>query len=198
MKTCKNCLASKNLSEFYPNKNIIDGYENKCKKCRNSASAKNYEANRERLKDVRHKWYEKNKEWYLPHCKTYAAIPENKDLRCATARRRESARRKTDINFKLKKYLRTRVYCALKGSVKSKNTMDLIGCSIDELKSHISQQFHPGMTWENYGKWHVDHIKPCASFDLVDPEQQKACFHFSNLQPLWAADNIRKSDKFIQ
>jgi hypothetical protein len=52
------------------------------------------------------------------------------------------------------------------------------------------------MTWENRSKWHVDHIRPCASFNLFDPAQQAACFHFSNLQPLWAADNIRKSDKW--
>ena len=50
------------------------------------------------------------------------------------------------------------------------------------------------MTWQNYGDgWHIDHIHPCAAFDLTDPEQQKACFHWSNLQPLWAIDNFRKS-----
>ena len=70
--------------------------------------------------------------------------------------------------------------------------MDLVGCSIPELRKRLTQQFLPGMTWDNYGKWHIDHIRPCASFDLTDPEQQKQCFHYSNLQPLWAADNLRK------
>lgn len=61
-----------------------------------------------------------------------------------------------------------------------------------EFKTHLAALFRPGMTWENYGIWHVDHIKACAKFDLSLPAQQKICFHYSNLQPLWALDNIRK------
>jgi hypothetical protein len=58
----------------------------------------------------------------------------------------------------------------------------------------LEKKFLPGMNWENYGEWHIDHIVPCSSFDLSKSEQQKICFNYSNLQPLWAADNIRKSD----
>jgi hypothetical protein len=61
----------------------------------------------------------------------------------------------------------------------------------------LEKQFTKGMNWKNYGKWHIDHIKPCASFDLSLEHEQKLCFHFTNLQPLWAKDNIRKSDKII-
>lgn len=77
--------------------------------------------------------------------------------------------------------------------------MELIGCSIEHLKEHIEKQFVEGMNWENwsfYG-WHIDHIRPIASFDLSDPAQVKECFHYSNLQPLWAKDNLSKGDKFI-
>ncbi len=76
--------------------------------------------------------------------------------------------------------------------------MELIGCSSKELESYLETQFTEGMTWDNYGYygWHIDHIKPCASFDLSDPEQQKLCFHYSNLQPLWAKENIKKSNKY--
>jgi hypothetical protein len=72
----------------------------------------------------------------------------------------------------------------------------LTGCAGKELVAHLEAQFLPGMTWDNYGLhgWHIDHIRPCASFDLTDPEQQRECFHYTNLQPLWAEDNIRKSD----
>ena len=64
---------------------------------------------------------------------------------------------------------------------------------------HIEQQFQPGMSWERHGKdLHIDHIKPCAAFDLTDPEQQKICFHFSNMRPLWAVDNLKKGAKFDQ
>ena len=74
----------------------------------------------------------------------------------------------------------------------------MIGCTIERLRNHLEAQFTDGMSWENYGKngWHVDHIRPCASFDLTDPEQQRQCFHYTNLQPLWATDNMRKSAKW--
>ena len=80
---------------------------------------------------------------------------------------------------------------------KKYNIEEIIGCSISELKKHLEAQFQPGMTWENRGNtgWHIDHIKPKSSFDLSDPEQQKACFHYTNLQPLWEADNLKKGAK---
>ena len=102
---------------------------------------------------------------------------------------------KTDPHFKLKQALSHRIWGALKGQVKSKRTMELLGCTIDELWIHMESKFTEGMTKENYGKWHVDHIMPCASFDLTDPEQQAKCFHYTNLQPLWALDNIKKSNR---
>ena len=102
---------------------------------------------------------------------------------------------KTDPHFKLKQALSHRIWGALKGQVKSKRTMELLGCTIDELWIHMESKFTEGMTKENYGKWHVDHIMPCASFDLSDPEQQAKCFHYTNLQPLWALDNIKKGNR---
>ena len=80
----------------------------------------------------------------------------------------------------------------LKGNPKLKTTMKLIGCSIEELKQYLGKQFTEGMSWQNYGKWHIDHIRPCASFDLKKLNEQKKCFHYSNLQPLWAKDNLCK------
>ena len=73
--------------------------------------------------------------------------------------------------------------------------MKLCGCSLEKLKQHLESQFTEGMTWDNKGDWHVDHIKPCASFDLTNPEEQKKCFHYTNLQPLWALDNMKKGAK---
>ena len=72
--------------------------------------------------------------------------------------------------------------------------MKLVGCGIDFLKKHLESKFENGMTWDNYGVngWHMDHIKPCAAFDLTLDEQQKECFHYTNIQPLWAKDNVRK------
>ena len=78
--------------------------------------------------------------------------------------------------------------------------MQLTGCTIKELMIHIEKQFEPGMTWDNHGlyTWHIDHKHACARFDLTDPEQQKKCFHYTNLQPLWAKDNLSKGSKIIE
>jgi hypothetical protein len=97
--------------------------------------------------------------------------------------------------------LRNRITVAMMryGTTKSNSTEVLIGCSVPDLRQHLEVQFVDGMTWDNYGRigWHIDHIRPCASFDLTDPAQQRQCFHYSNLQPLWAADNIRKGAKLL-
>jgi hypothetical protein len=93
------------------------------------------------------------------------------------------------------KNLRTRIYQVLRGLRKHGSLCRLIGCSVDQFRRHISARFLPGMSWANYGQWHVDHVKPCASFNLADSVQQRACFHYANLQPLWAKDNIAKNDK---
>ena len=105
-------------------------------------------------------------------------------------------RLKTDINFKLIRYLRSRIWHALKGNYKSKTTMKLVGCSIEKLKQHLESQFKEGMTFSNYGKWHIDHIRPCTSFDLSKLDEQYKCFHYTNLQPLWAEENLRKSSSY--
>jgi hypothetical protein len=79
---------------------------------------------------------------------------------------------------------------------KTLRSSKLLDCNFGELKMYLESKFLPGMTWDNYGEWHIDHIKPCAIFDLTDLEQRKQCFHYSNLQPLWAIDNIKKGAKY--
>jgi len=103
---------------------------------------------------------------------------------------------KNNINFKLLSNLRRRMLKSLKNVKKNNKTIDLIGCSVHFLKKYIESKFKPGMTWENRHEWHIDHIKPCASFDFTDPKQQAECFHYTNLQPLWAQENIIKGSKW--
>jgi hypothetical protein len=103
-------------------------------------------------------------------------------------------RRLLDLNFRVSGNLRSRIRIALKGIYKSSTTKKLIGCSIDKLKKYLESKFKLGMNWSNYGKWHVDHIKPCISFDLSKKSEQRKCFHYKNLQPLWAEDNLKKND----
>jgi hypothetical protein len=104
---------------------------------------------------------------------------------------------KKSINSKISANLRIRVYKALKQNNKSLKTLELLGCTIEFFKEYLESKFLFGMSWENYGVygWHIDHIKPCASFDLSDPKQQQECFHYTNLQPLWAIDNLKKGKK---
>lgn len=86
---------------------------------------------------------------------------------------------------------------AVKNNWKYGTTLELVGAGIAQVKKHLEAQFKPGMNWENHGKlgWHIDHITPCAKFDLSDPEQQKKCFHYTNLQPLWWQENLSKGYK---
>lgn len=108
-------------------------------------------------------------------------------------------KRKEDKSFSIANNLRIRL-CHLIADGKSYkfHSLDFIlGCTITELKIYLEKQFKPNMSWENYGEWEVDHIKPCASFNLADPEEQKKCFHYTNLQPLWKEENRRKKDKII-
>lgn len=124
---------------------------------------------------------------------------KTKDSRREEKRVYAKERRAKDVNFKLRGNLANRINYALRhGGSKSAKTCEMLGCSIEKLKDHLESQFAEGMTWENYGLngWHVDHIRPCASFDLTLDEEQKKCFHYTNLQPMWAEDNIQKSSTY--
>jgi len=106
-------------------------------------------------------------------------------------------RKEKDPLYKLLKNLRTRVWFALKKNQKSDTTMKLTGCTLEELKKHLESKFEDGMDWNNYGVWHVDHIIPCANFDLSNPGQQQICFHYTNLQPMWGEKNMQKGARLI-
>ena len=108
-------------------------------------------------------------------------------------------RNKEDINHRLAGSLRARLRAAIKANkaTKSFRTMELVGCTIKELKIHLESKFLKGMNWKNYGKWHIDHHTPVVEFNLSKIEEQKKCFHYSNLQPLWATQNLRKGTKKI-
>ncbi len=105
-------------------------------------------------------------------------------------------RMKTDSQYRLSNYLRSRIVCVLRKNTKLMSTIELLGCSLSELKKHLERQFTLGMNWKNYGfGWHIDHIKPCSKIDLSKQEEQRKCFHYTNLQPLWASENLKKGNK---
>ena len=124
------------------------------------------------------------------------------------ARRRAPRYRKQQAEYSRKRYsqdaahkmsvsMRNCVGKALRGKVRTSRTEDLLGCSFTFLRFWLESKFLPNMSWDNYGEWHVDHIRPLASFDLTDPKQQALAFHFLNLQPLWAKDNLSKGAKIL-
>lgn len=161
-------------------------------KSKESIKSKEYrEANKNKIAKKEKEYREQNRETYLNKKKQYFQKYKNKHAKYVSERRRR------DPTYKLLSNLRRRVSGLLKGLNKSEKTLQLTGCSMEELWVHLERQFTQGMTKENHGKygWHVDHIRPCSSFDLSDIEQQKLCFHYTNLQPLWAKDNIKKSNK---
>lgn len=179
-----------------------------------SRRAKHYRKNHEKHKEYYRKNHEKYKEYYRKNrekakannAKYRRENPEKIKERKAKYRRenREKIKEyfkkcyKNDENFKIRVLLRGRILDALKvqSAKKSNKTLELIGCSVNELWEHLEGQFTDGMTRQNQGEWHIDHIKPCSAFDLTDPKQQKECFNYKNLQPLWAQDNLKKSDKW--
>jgi hypothetical protein len=122
-----------------------------------------------------------------------ASTPEHKkQVKAANHRKRM-----LHLDERIKNRLRSRLGQAVKEYVKSASTMDLTGCSLVDLKQHLESKFQPGMTWDNYGRggWHIDHVVPCVSFNLADADQQKKCFHYTNLQPLWELDNLKKGSQ---
>lgn len=101
-----------------------------------------------------------------------------------------------DPGFRMMKAIRARVRHFFVGRRKSARTQALVGCTPEELRKYIEGLWKPNMDWTNYGRdgWHLDHVIPCALFDLTDPEQQRKCFHYTNMAPLWQIDNLIKSD----
>jgi len=125
-----------------------------------------------------------NKKWILDHKEERKLYFQNKI--------------KTDVNFRIIKILRSRTRSAMKNNQKCGHIIELIMCSIDELKTYLENKFSPGMNWDNWGngtnKWNIDHIIPCSFFDMSDPVEQHMCFRWQNLQPLWWEDNMKKND----
>ncbi len=185
LKKCVSCNKIKLLSEFHKHLSGIGKTISECKLCRKE--------NRKYDKEYQNQYYLKNKE----RIKIYKHDSKNKQRRNQLLKERYN----NDTAFKILWNLRRRICLALNGKDKSLSTIFLIGCEIDYLIYHIQEQFTEGMNWDNYGKgigkWNIDHILPCISFDLSKESEQRKCFNYSNLQPLWAIDNLRKGIKIL-
>ncbi len=212
---CKSCKKEYKANYYKKNKRKIS---NKCKEYRlkhlEELKVKSKiwrENNKEKIKEFAINWRFKNKERKKEMDRNYRIknrdklnkylrkyYNENKIFLVARSTKKRKQSRKNNIKIRIRDRLAKRIWDALKNNYKSKPTMELIGCSIEHLKLHLQSQFKKGMTWNNYGfyGWHIDHIRPCCSFDLSKAEEQRKCFHYTNLQPLWAKENLKKGGKY--
>lgn len=218
IKICPKCKIEKDLSEFHKDKTRMDGHTHHCKECRKIYSKKYRKENTDKIRTYlknnhdtilektkiyklknKERFSERNKKYYELNCETInnrhkKYQKDNKNKRNVHIK----TRLQIDPLFKLTKNMRNRVgiFLKLKNITKNNKTFKIIGCSSIELKDHIEKQFTEGMSWKNYGKygWHIDHRIP---LDLGKTEEEiyRLC-HFTNLQPMWWKDNLKKSNKY--
>jgi hypothetical protein len=191
-------VSAEYAKKYYnKNKNIIQERANKYRK-ENEEKIKKfrkeyYNNNKKQILEKQKHYYLENKENKIKYTKSWRK--NNRSKWISARNKRKNERYKNDINFKLKSNITSRLNLALKHNKRSSRTEVLLGCTIQELKLYLESKFKEGMSWENRSNWHIDHILPCASFDLSKDEEQKKCFHYTNLQPLWKEENIKKSNK---
>lgn len=189
---CEKCQIEKELSEFYFRKDS-NNYRRNCKECvkqlRKIYRTKNYDkvidSKKEYYYNNQEKCCERSRDWY----------ENNKEIKNQKHTVYIRTRRQNDIEFKLYSNIQGRIYSALKGNKKD-YTLDIISCSIEFYKNWLEFQFNENMNWNNHGEyWHIDHVKPCASFDLLDDNQIKECFSWKNVRPIEKVLNLIKNDK---
>lgn len=223
-KVCTKCNIPKELNEFFKDNAYKDGYDSKCKICKNKYQESRkpktqkylkqyFIKNKNKIAKKAKKYYLNNKDIIIEKSKAYHKkvyqrdkvknaqrtkkwYVKNKRYCIDKANKVYKTKYHLDLEFKMKSLLRSRLYEILrKSSVpKTQSVLKLVGCILDELIKHIESQFRSPMSWENHGKiWEIDHIIPCNSFDLTNPEEQAKCFHYTNLQPLFTTTEIAES-----
>lgn len=207
MKICSVCKATETTKWFsgplcricYRNQPHIKSQEKltRLKKVAHYNSiAKEYSVNNKEAIKVKNKiWYEKNKDQVAIKKKQYKV--DNKDSVYTYENNYSKNRKLKDVDYKIKCNLRSRLSHAIKGNFKTGSAVSDLGCTIEELKKYLESQFQDSMSWDNYGRkgWHIDHIEPLCSFDLTNEEELNKACHYTNLQPLWAIDNLKKGSK---
>lgn len=216
-KICSKCKEEKKVCEFGNSKTSKDGLLYCCKKCNNERSEIYRNQNYKKTLEQQKKWRDKNPEWVYNRHKKWRE--ENRELANEMTKNwlsknpekrkqyrenykprkqeQRKERRDTDPIFNLTNRMRCRLrkYLTILNITKKNKTFEIVGCSPEFLKEHLESQFTDGMTWDNRSEWHIDHIIPLSSAQTED-EFYKLC-HYTNLQPLWGLDNIKKSNKIL-
>lgn len=189
-KVCTRCGEWKLISEFHKNKNKAFGHAYHCRDCDKKRKAEYRARNPERIRELARAEYENNREKRrASHRKWAEANPEK--MREAKRRCRQTPKGRVEAN------VRGHIHKAIRKGYKFKRTFEALGYTVEQLMVHLERQFTNGMCWENYGEWHIDHKIPNSLFNYNSTEDIdfKRAWALSNLQPLWAGDNMKKSDK---
>lgn len=220
-KICTKCGTRKNWLKFQKHKGCRFGISPECTICHNKRGMLWKRKNPEKVLKDRRKWYKNNPEYNNKYYKeNFTRIIENsykwakenpeKVLEFSRKHRRENLEKcqknarefarkqyKDNPKMKLNHNMRTSIWRALKSNKNGCHWETLVGYTLGKLKRHLEKQFVEGMTWENYGEWHVDHKIPVSVFNFTKPEHNDflKCFALCNLQPLWAKDNLSKQAK---
>lgn len=188
MKICRECKIPKDLNQFYKSSTNLHGVETICKECKGFGKLNITQRNKKKII---------NKKSYFNNIETHKIRSSNYSKR---NRHKTRKRYRSDINFKLKLLLRNGLVRVLKRietdyiKIKHFSILKLMDCEVDYLKKYLESKFKPEMNWSNHGEiWEIDHIIPCSSFDLSNLEEQKKCFHYTNLQPLFKTSEIAES-----
>ncbi len=197
IKICSKCGIEKDISEFYKNKDSLDGLRSNCKECQNKNSTNWRKNNHKEYKNIHKKFLEKNPGISYEYQKKWNN--KNKDKVKEYRSNYLKDRYHQDVLFKIKTNYRNRLKDIFRdtGFIKINRSIDYLGCDIEFLKKYLENQFIDGMTWDNKGfyGWHIDHIIP-LSLAKTEEEIYKLC-HYTNLQPLWAKDNMSKGSKMF-
>lgn len=209
-KRCAKCEQTRPIESFRPNARYAGGRVTWCDPCAKAYRAEHYKRNAARVKA-------QNADWHATHRETrneamlraYKADPEAHIARAEAAKKRRPEhyralareygrkQRAARVDVRLRSRISAQIRYCLSTGKGGRTTAALLGYSIEDLRVHLERQFLKGMTWDNMGDWHIDHIVPLASFTITgpdDPELRRA-WSLANLRPLWAADNIRKNAK---
>lgn len=188
---CKDCIKTKSLEYTERNKQIINKRKNQY-----------YKNNKQKYKEYYKEYYQENKE----KIKTRIKQNKEKDREKTLEQNRKSYKKRykeyiKNPSFRINQSIKSGIIISLKNTKKRKNGKhweDLVGYTIEDLMNHLENQFQEGMSWENYGEWHIDHIIPKSwfIFESYEDEDFKKCWALENLQPLWAKDNISKGNRF--
>jgi hypothetical protein len=193
-KKCGACEEWKALIAYYPQKTGRGGVRSKCKPCFDAYTNEYHAKNRENVNAKAKENRLNDPEGYKNRRDSWRS--RNKDKILERQRIYQANRKQNDPAFKMLHRLRCRVCDCISKNVRSATTKELLGCSPEFFKEYLEDMFQEGMSWDNYGQgkgcWHIDHVDPCSSFDMNNPYDQKECFHYKNMQPLWAEDNWKK------